>query len=226
MHCKPGSFSFLYHHPSHPISNILQDEAANRWTAVSIIKLLGAGGSPKLTITPPEIDFRDSGLGIQKQHTIIFKNEGSAIVNYSIQPNWDWDSIIYFDPSTALEGKLEPEQEMPVVVCFKPGEHLEYVTEILVKTQVETKGIRVRGQGAEYKIYAQALPEVVDFGLVSFGGVETRKVSRQTIAMQDSQRGLESLMIIASLAHNNERLYICHTSPRNTIEAKAIRKGS
>ncbi|KND03878.1 uncharacterized protein SPPG_08927 [Spizellomyces punctatus DAOM BR117] len=152
------------------------DETTQRWTEVTSFKVLGAGGNPKLTVTPSEIDFKDAGIGITRKSTVIFKNEGSAIVNYQVIPQWDWDSVINFDSDATMEGKLDPDQEIPFTILFKPDQHAEYVTEIQIKTQIDVKILKIRGQGAEYKIYAEGLPEVVDYGSIAIGESETKKL--------------------------------------------------
>ncbi|KAI9106297.1 hypothetical protein DFS34DRAFT_58191 [Phlyctochytrium arcticum] len=152
------------------------DEQSNRWTEVSSLKLSGAGGKPKLVIVPEEFDFKDCGVGVQRKSTVILRNEGSAIVNYQILPDWDWDHIINFGPNADLEGKVEPDQELPLTVYFNPDQHTEYSTEIKIKTQLEVKLLKIRGQGAEYRIHAASLPETVDIGSIGIGDVESKRL--------------------------------------------------
>ncbi|KAJ3175403.1 hypothetical protein HDU87_006223 [Geranomyces variabilis] len=152
------------------------DEGANRWTEVSSFKMVGASGNPKLNVTPLEYDFHDTGVGVEKTSTILFQNDGTATVIYEIVPNWDWDGNIYFTPDAPLQGRLDPEQELKFTLCFKPDTHVAYAAEIQIKTQLDTKVLRVTGLGAEYRLYKPSFPETVDFGMVGFGSSESRKL--------------------------------------------------
>ncbi|TPX62603.1 hypothetical protein PhCBS80983_g00408 [Powellomyces hirtus] len=152
------------------------DEAANRWVEVSAFKLLGASGNPKLNVMPLDYDFHDTGVGVEKSTTIVFQNEGSATVVYEILPHWDWDGAIYFGPLVAMQGRLDPEQELQLPLYFRPDNHVQYTTEIRIKTQLETKVLKVRGLGAEYRLHTAGFPEALDFGMVGFGASEQRKL--------------------------------------------------
>ncbi|KAJ3148956.1 hypothetical protein HDU86_007314 [Geranomyces michiganensis] len=152
------------------------DEGSNRWVEVSSFKMLGASGNPKLEVTPLEYDFHDTGIGVEKTCTILFQNAGTATVIYEILPHWDWDGAIYFAPEVPLQGRLDPEQEQKLTLCFKPDTHIAYTTEIQIKTQLDTKTLRVTGLGAEYRLYEAGFPETLDFGMFGFGSSESRKL--------------------------------------------------
>ncbi|KAJ3018743.1 hypothetical protein HKX48_002657 [Thoreauomyces humboldtii] len=153
------------------------DVAANRWVQVTTFKLVGASGNPKLRITPNVHDFHDTGVGDEKRAPLAFFNEGSATVNYEILSDWDWDSVFYFAPDTPLTGKIDPEQTASLFLCFKPDNHVDFASEIKVKTQLETLVVKVAGLGAEYRIHTAGFPESIDFGVVGFGSSETRKLA-------------------------------------------------
>ncbi|KAI9003546.1 hypothetical protein BC832DRAFT_540384 [Gaertneriomyces semiglobifer] len=163
------------------------DDAGTRWVVISTFKLSGAVGNPKLTIEPAEIDFGQCGIGGIRERTIIFRNDGTAIVSYEIQPHWDWESVIGFASTVNLQGKVDPGEEIPVPIIFKPDQHGDFISEIEVKTQVDVKKVIVKGHGAEFKLYVEGLPESVDLGPISIGESQQRKL----VVYNDCQYGID-----------------------------------
>ena len=103
--------------------------------------------------------------------------QGTATLKYEIVPDWDWSSCFAFSSEFALEGKIDVDEFIRVQLIFTPDQMVEYETEIQIKTQLETKRIRARGQGAEYKILASGLPNNINFAQVLVGDAEQKKVN-------------------------------------------------
>ncbi|KAJ3299223.1 hypothetical protein HK104_009688 [Borealophlyctis nickersoniae] len=155
------------------------DEAADKWSELSSIKLTGAGGRPKLVIEPSEIDFKDGGVGIRRTLAIIFRNEGTANLSYEVLPEWDWSSCFQFSENFQTKGQIDVDEEVRAELHFTPDQHISYRTEIQVKTPLEVKTIVAKGQGAEYKILQQALPENINFSTIHLGESDQKKMAIQ-----------------------------------------------
>ncbi|KAI9362448.1 hypothetical protein DFJ73DRAFT_756739 [Zopfochytrium polystomum] len=109
------------------------------------------------------------GTNGPKFHQSNSQELGSAILEYIIEPAWDFDGNIYFAPDTPMTGKLNPADSAELKVLFKPTEIISYETIISVKSQVETKSFRIIGQGALYKFHKDTLPNVIQFGSLGLG---------------------------------------------------------
>ncbi|KAJ3042819.1 hypothetical protein HDV00_006640 [Rhizophlyctis rosea] len=164
-------------HEAKLIVEILQEGTTDKWTELSSVKLVGAGGRPKLEIEPADIDFKDAAVGTSMTKDITFRNDGTASLTYEILPDWDWSSCFTFHPSFPLRGKIDVEDSILVPLLFTPDQMTKFETEISIKTQLEVKKIRAKGQGAEYKILSSSLPEHVNFAQVLLGDLEVKKIN-------------------------------------------------
>ncbi|KAJ3053387.1 hypothetical protein HK097_004394 [Rhizophlyctis rosea] len=164
-------------HEARLIVETMTDETSGKWTELSTVKLVGAGGRPRLEINPSDIDFKDAAVGTRLVREIILRNDGTAALKYEIVPDWDWSSCFTFPSDFALEGKIDVDEFLRARLIFSPDQMVDYETEIQIKTQLETKKIRARGQGAEYKILAGGLPEHINFAQVLVGDVEQKKIT-------------------------------------------------
>jgi hypothetical protein len=98
-------------------------------------------------IYPESVDLGYSGIGLKKQHTFVFHNEGSAACDYQIIPGWDYNGNVFLENESLLKGRIPPDASQECVVVFQPSEVIVYQTEITIKTRLGEKQIKVLGIG-------------------------------------------------------------------------------
>ncbi|KAJ3213593.1 hypothetical protein HDU67_002684 [Dinochytrium kinnereticum] len=154
------------------------DELHDKWSELSSIKMLGAGGTPKLVIDPEVIEFGHFGIGFEKSMPVVFRNEGTAVLEYEIQSPWDFDGNIYLSEGTSLTGKLNSQESMEVILRFRPTEVISYETNITLKYQIGVKQVKILGQGcASYQFFKDSLPNNLQFGSIGFGDSAEKTVT-------------------------------------------------
>ncbi|KAJ3195566.1 Cilia- and flagella-associated protein 47, partial [Irineochytrium annulatum] len=171
-------------HEARLIVERCDDELKDNWVELTSIKLLGAGGTPKLLLDPEVVQFSHQGIGFDKFASTVFRNEvgffrhatkpdcmlqGSALLEYEILSPWDFDGNMFIKDGTPLSGKIDAQESQEICFRFRPTEVLDYETVISIKTQVDTKTLKLVGQGASYQFYKESLPNVLQFGAVAFG---------------------------------------------------------
>ncbi|KAI8848053.1 hypothetical protein BC829DRAFT_444126 [Chytridium lagenaria] len=122
-------------HEARLIVERCDDELHDKWSELSSIKLLGAGGTPKMVLEPEILDFHHFGLGFEKSTAVVMRNEGSAALEYEIQTPWDFDGNIYLSEDVSLTGKLGPQESTEIMLKFRPTEVIVYETLISFKYQ-------------------------------------------------------------------------------------------
>ncbi|KAI9202395.1 uncharacterized protein BJ171DRAFT_584296 [Polychytrium aggregatum] len=111
------------------------------WEELSSLKLVGAGGKPKLVLDTQAVDFGHVGIGAEKTAVVLLQNEGTAILDYEFVPFWDFD----------------------------PDQDIDYSSTIEIQTQVDKQTVAMTGRGAVYRIYEAGLPNYIDMGTIYLG---------------------------------------------------------
>ncbi|KAL2918328.1 hypothetical protein HK105_202255 [Polyrhizophydium stewartii] len=143
------------------------DDGTDKWSLLSHLKLVGAAGHPELEIEPADIDFGPTGIDTERSMTVVFRNDGNALLNYEVQTPWDAFDEIMLYPEFSLRGIISAGEVRPVQVRFAPKSKINYSSTILVKTPIGERMFTVHGEGASYQIYRESLPDVLQFGEIN-----------------------------------------------------------
>ncbi|KAI8908562.1 hypothetical protein EDD86DRAFT_270613 [Gorgonomyces haynaldii] len=139
------------------------------WALLSSLKLQGAAGEPKFDLEPLDIDFGLLGLNEEATGTFWIRNDGNAMLKYQMNPQWESPETFFLYPDTPMQSIVDPESRKPVQILFKTGSPGRYATQFKVITALGEKGVNMYVEAAPYQIFTDALPPVLDFGLISVG---------------------------------------------------------
>ncbi|KAJ3353647.1 hypothetical protein HDU83_006556 [Entophlyctis luteolus] len=147
------------------------------WTELSSVKLVGAAGTPKLSISDEEVDFGVTGIGVSGVKMLSLTNEGNALLMYEFETGWDYNGNLWFEDENLLKGSIPPGDSKTISLVFKPDQAQEYLTPLTIKTQLETKIIVLKGTGASFKFFREGLPPVLNFGSIAIGDSLTKEIT-------------------------------------------------
>lgn len=139
------------------------------------VEVVASAISPVVRLEPPELDFGEVGLGMQRTLQLVVRNDGTEPVRV-LELASSGGATIQLQPVEALPATLAPGEPLGVDVTFSPTEALELSGTVVVRLDdvnfpEAQAGLRGRGVGPLFAVQ----PGRLSFGVVTDLGAEARR---------------------------------------------------
>ncbi|KAL7748294.1 hypothetical protein RI367_006253 [Sorochytrium milnesiophthora] len=140
----------------------LENPNSTDWMLLAAIPIHGAVGSPVPVFSKDNVDFGFVPIGRSKTTAVTLANEGTSLMDYTIESPWAYDDAFKLSEETPLSGQVPPGQQVHIPMVFSPPIQFAFATEVVVRTNFESHKIVYRGEGCVVRIAHTRLPKSID----------------------------------------------------------------